>query len=110
MENKEQTMFSSSGSDNDEGNHFVLRLYITGASPNSLRAVENLRLLCEIHLKGKYSLEVIDVYQQAAITEEEQIIALPLLIKTHPLPQRRLIGDMSDTEKVLRGLGIVARL
>jgi hypothetical protein len=61
------------------------------------------------YLKGKYSLEIIDVYQQAAIAEKEQIIALPLLVKTHPLPERRLIGDMSDTAKVLRGLGIVSR-
>jgi circadian clock protein KaiB len=109
MENKEQGTSTFNAENNDESIDFVLRLYITGASPNSLRAVENLTQLCQVYLKGKYSLEIIDVYQQAAIAEKEQIIALPLLVKTHPLPERRLIGDMSDTAKVLRGLGIVSR-
>ncbi|MDB5246144.1 MAG: kaiB 2 [Segetibacter sp.] len=85
---------------------YVLSLFVTGASPNSVRAIINLKQLCETHIKGKYSLEIIDVYQQGLTAEEEQIIALPLLIKRLPLPERRLIGDMSDTAKVLRGLGI----
>ena len=85
---------------------FVLRLFITGATPNSLKAVANIKKICEEHLKGKYSLEIIDVYQQHAIAEQEQLIALPLLIKQQPLPQRRMIGDLSDTEKVLKGLGL----
>jgi circadian clock protein KaiB len=86
---------------------FVLRLFITGATPNSLRAVANIRQICEEHLKGKYSLEIIDVYQQHAIAEKEQLVALPLLIKKQPLPERRLIGDLSNTEKVLKGLGLI---
>jgi circadian clock protein KaiB len=85
---------------------YVLRLFITGATPNSLRAVENLRMICETHLKGRYSLEIFDVYQQQKMAESEQIIALPMLIKKRPLPERRLIGDLSDTEKVLKGLGL----
>jgi circadian clock protein KaiB len=85
---------------------FVLRLFITGTSPNSVRAIKNVRDICEEHLKGRYSLEIIDVYQQAALAKEEQIIALPLLIKKAPGPERRLIGDMSETTKVLRGLGL----
>ena len=85
---------------------FVLRLYVTGASLNSLRAISNLKQICESHIKGNYSLEIIDVYQQKDIAESEQLIALPLLIKTFPLPERRLIGDMSDSKKVLRGLGL----
>ncbi|MEO6287551.1 MAG: circadian clock KaiB family protein [Dyadobacter sp.] len=87
-------------------NDFVLRLFITGASINSGRAVSNLRDICEKYLENNYSLEIIDVYQQQAIAEREQLIALPMLIKCLPLPEKRLIGDMSDTEKVLKGLGI----
>ena len=91
---------------NSEPFKYVLSLFVTGASPNSVRAIVNLKQLCETYLKGKYSLEIIDVYQQGLTAEKEQLIALPLLIKRFPLPERRLIGDMSDTEKVLRGLGI----
>jgi circadian clock protein KaiB len=86
--------------------HYVLRLFITGASINSRRAVVNLKEICETHIKDRYSLEIIDVYQQKSIAEKEQIIALPLLIKSKPEPVRRLVGDMSDTQKVLDGLGI----
>lgn len=86
---------------------YVLRLFVTGASINSLRAISNLKQICEAYIQGSYSLEIIDVYQQKTIAETEQLIALPLLIKSHPLPERRLIGDMSDDHKVLRGLGII---
>lgn len=85
---------------------FVLRLFVTGASPNSVKAISNLKELCELHLPGKYSLEVIDVYQQEEVAKEEQIVALPLLIKKFPYPERRMIGDLSDTDKVLKGLGL----
>jgi circadian clock protein KaiB len=85
---------------------YVLRLFITGATPNSVRAVANLRNVCESYLKGRYSLEIIDVYQQTEIAEKEQLVALPLLIKKLPLPERRMIGDLSNTEKVLKGLGL----
>lgn len=87
---------------------FVLRLFVTGASPNSVRAISNLKELCEEYLQGKYSLEVIDVYQETAIAQQEQIVALPLLIKKYPFPERRMIGDLSDTDKVLKGLGLKA--
>src|SRR5690349_10899194 len=80
---------------------YVLRLYITGASPNSARAITNLKRICDTHIKGRYSLEIVDVYQQNSIAQAEQIVALPLLIRKSPLPERRLIGDMSDTQKVL---------
>ncbi|SKB46246.1 circadian clock KaiB family protein [Dyadobacter psychrophilus] len=90
----------------DDNDHYVLRLFVTGASLNSRRAVVNIKEICETYMKDKYSLEIIDVYQQKTIAEKEQIIALPLLIKSAPLPARRLIGDMSDTKKVLKGLGI----
>jgi circadian clock protein KaiB len=85
---------------------YVLRLFITGANPNSIRAVSNLKQICEDHIRGRYSLEIIDVYQQQEVAEKEQLVALPLLIKKQPLPERRLIGDLSDTEKVLKGLGL----
>jgi circadian clock protein KaiB len=87
---------------------YRLRLFVTGASPNSSRAIENLTNICETYLKGKYELEIIDIYQQPLIAENEQIIALPMVIKSGPLPIRRLVGDMSDTGKVLRGLGLPA--
>ena len=83
-----------------------LTLFVTGASPNSSRAINNLKNICETYLKDKYDLEIIDVYQQPLIAEQEQVIALPMLVKRSPSPLRRLIGDMSDTEKVLRGLGV----
>lgn len=92
--------------DDEYDNHYVLRLFITGASINSRKAVVNLKEICEKYMKDNYSLEIIDVYQEKTLAEKEQILALPLLIKSKPLPARRLIGDMSDTEKVLRGLGI----
>lgn len=101
----ESSQTESDDSDN-EGQPYQLQLYITGASANSVRAVTNLKHVCETYLAGQYSLEVIDVYQQKQVAESEQLIALPLLIKRRPLPERRLIGDMSDTEKVLKGLGL----
>jgi circadian clock protein KaiB len=85
---------------------YVLRLYVTGTSPNSLRSIINIKDICETHLQGRYSLEIIDVYQQETIAMQEQIIALPLLIKKMPLPERRMIGDLSETLKVLKGLGL----
>lgn len=102
-EEREQISISN-GKDTGE---FVLRLFITGATPNSIRAVANIKQICEHYLKGRYSLEIIDVYQQPEIAEREQLVALPLLIKKMPLPQRKIIGDLSDLEKVLKGLGIL---
>lgn len=86
---------------------YVLKLFVSGASPNSVRAINNIQKVLESHLAGKYSLNIIDLYQDKTTAEKEQIIAVPLLIKKLPLPERRLIGDMSDTKKVLDGLGII---
>jgi circadian clock protein KaiB len=88
------------------GEHYVLRLYVTGMTPRSTRAVENVRAICEEHLQGRYDLEVIDIYQQPILAKGEQIIAAPTLIKKLPLPLRRVIGDLSSTERVLLGLDI----
>ena len=85
---------------------YRLRLFITGASTNSTRAVINLKEICETYLKQNYELEIVDVHQQPLLAESEEIIALPMLVKKSPGPERRLIGDMSNTDKVLRGLGI----
>ena len=90
----------------DNREQYVLRLYVTGMTPRSTRAVENVRAICEQHLQGRYDLEVIDIYQQPTLAKGEQIIAAPTLIKKLPLPLRRVIGDLSSTEKVLLGLDL----
>lgn len=92
---------------NGEAPPYRFRLYVTGASSHSVRAIANIKHICETHLAGQYSLEIIDVYQQKQLAELVQLVALPLLIKQTPWPQRRLIGDLSNTEKVLTTLGIV---
>ena len=89
-----------------EGPVFKLRLFVTGATPNSARAIDNIMSICEEHLRERYDLEIIDVYQQPSKAASEQIIALPMLLKSFPLPLKRLIGDMSNRAKVLSGLGL----
>ena len=85
---------------------YVLRLYVTGATSRSVLAISNLKTICEEYLEGKYELEVIDLYKNPLLAKEEQIIAAPTLIKKLPLPFRRIIGDMSNEEKVLMGLDL----
>ena len=107
MTEKDQSSLSEGNYLNQKEHHaYQLRLFVTGASPNSSRAITNLKDICETHLKGNYDLEIVDVYQQPLIVEREQIIALPMLIKKAPGIERRLIGDMSNTGKVLKGLGL----
>ena len=84
---------------------YIFRLYITGASPNSLRAIANTKNICEEYFNENYELEIIDVHQQPSVARLENIIALPLLIKKHPLPEKRLIGDMSNIDRVLNSIG-----
>jgi circadian clock protein KaiB len=86
---------------------YVLRLYVAGMTPRSRRAIENVRTICEEHLEGRYDLEVIDVYQQPKLAKGEQILAAPTLIKKLPLPLRRVIGDMSNIDRVLLGLDLI---
>ncbi len=88
---------------------YVLRLYVTGTTPRSLQAIANIKAICEEHLRGRYDLEVIDLYQQPVLAAGEQIIAAPTLIKKLPDPLRRIIGDMTNTEKVLVGLDLKKR-
>ncbi len=85
---------------------YLLRLYVTGLTPNSLRAIENIKNICEEHLQGRYELEVVDIYQNPVLAQGEQIIAAPTLIKKLPEPLRKFIGDMSQTEKILMGLDL----
>jgi circadian clock protein KaiB len=86
--------------------HYKLRLFVTGSTPRSTRAIANMRRICEENLSGRYDLEVIDVYENPQATKELQIIATPTLIKILPEPLRRIIGDLSDKEKVLAGLNL----
>ena len=85
---------------------YILRLYIAGMTPKSTRAIANIKKICEEELEGRYELEIIDVYQQPEIAATEQIIAAPTLIKKLPLPLRKVIGDLSDKERVVLGLDL----
>ncbi len=86
--------------------HYLLRLYIAGATPRSTQAIASIKAFCEEHLEGRYELEVIDIYQQPSLAQGEQIIAVPTLIKSLPPPLRKLVGDMSSEERVLFGLDL----
>ncbi|HEY9639219.1 MAG TPA: circadian clock KaiB family protein [Coleofasciculaceae cyanobacterium] len=88
---------------------YCLRLYIAGTTPRSMLALQNLKALCETHLQGRYELEVIDVYQSAQALQTDNVMAVPTLIKQLPLPLRRIIGDLSNTEKVLLGLDLIPK-
>ena len=88
---------------------YILRLYVTGSSAVSLRAVYNLKKLCEEHLPNDYDLEVIDIYENPTAAREEQIIAAPTLVKKLPRPLRKFVGNLSNTQKILVGLDIYKR-
>jgi circadian clock protein KaiB len=85
---------------------YVLRLYVTGLTPRSTRAIGTVRDVCEKHLAGQYDLEIIDVYQQPSRITADQIVAIPTLVRCNPEPQRLIIGDMSDRRRLLTGLGL----
>ena len=86
--------------------HYKLRLFVTGSTPRSNRAIENMRRLCQEELHGRYELEIIDVYEHPEATRELQIVATPTLVKMLPEPLRRIIGDLSNRERVLAGLNV----
>lgn len=88
---------------------YVLRLYVTGQTPRSLRAIQNIKRICEEYLQGRYDLEVIDIYQRPSLAKGEKVIAAPTLVKSLPAPIRRFVGDLSDSEKILFGLDIVPK-
>ena len=93
---------------NNENKRFeyTLKLFISGASRNSTKAVKNLQRILEAHVPGRYSLQIIDLYQDKSMAAEEQIVALPLLVRKNPLPEQRLVGDMSNEERVVNRLQI----
>ena len=93
----------------DDQARYILRLYVAGMSPRSRAAIDNLRTICEQYLPGRYELDVVDVYQQPDQARAAQLVAAPTLIRELPLPVRRLLGDLSNTEKVLVGLDLVKR-
>ena len=86
---------------------YILRLFVTGATPNSVRAITNIKSICEEHVRGNYSLEIIDLYTHKEMAEQEQVTAVPMLLKKLPMPMQKLIGDMSDNKKVLSALGLI---
>lgn len=88
---------------------YVLRLYVAGITPRSSKAIRSITEICEKHLKGRYNLEIVDIYQQPTLAKGEQIIAAPTLIKRLPAPLRRFIGDLADTERILVGLDLIPR-
>ena len=90
-----------------EATHYVLRLFITGSTPRSMAAIANIRALCDRYLAGHFELEVVDIYQQPAEAQGEQIIAAPTLVRELPSPPRRMVGDLSDPQKVLLGLNLI---
>lgn len=92
--------------DEQDDQQYVLKLYVTGHTPRSIQAIASIRAICEENLPGRYQLQVVDIYQQPQLAEGEQIIAAPTLIRLLPLPLRKLVGDMSDKEKVLLGLDL----
>ncbi len=92
---------------NDREGKYILCLFVSSKSLNSARAVVNIKAICEKYLKNRYELEIIDIYQHPELAITEQIVALPVLIKKFPVPEIRMVGDLSNTEEVLKGLGIV---
>jgi circadian clock protein KaiB len=85
---------------------YVLRLYVTGATDRSSRAITNIRSFCELYLKGRYDLVVVDIYQQPSLAQTQEIIAAPTLVRSEPLPPKRLVGDFSDRKRLVAGLGV----
>jgi len=95
--------------EDDENEHFNLTLYVAGQTPKSVTAFANLKKICEEHLQGRYTLEVIDLMKFPELAQEHQILALPTVVRRLPTPMRKLIGDLSNTEKTLVGMQINTR-
>jgi circadian clock protein KaiB len=91
-----------------DAEHYVLRLYVSGATPRSVVAIKNIKEICETHLRGRYDLQVIDILQQPARARDARIEAVPTLIKQRPPPMRRLVGDLSHRDRLLVGLGLTS--
>ena len=89
---------------------YILRLYVSGLTPKSTEAISNIKHICEERLTGRYRLEVIDIYQKPHMLKEDQVVAMPTLIRKLPLPLRRIIGNLSNTEHVLQGLDLIEKV
>ena len=98
---------NNSNPDSDPSDKWILRLYVAGQSPKALTAFANLKTICENQLKGKYSIEIIDLLLHPHLGAQDQILALPTLVRKLPVPVRKIIGDLSDTERVLIGLDLL---
>jgi circadian clock protein KaiB len=94
---------------NEAGSKWDLRLYTAGQSPKSLAALANLKKVCDQHLAGRYSIEVIDLLKNPRLAKDDQIVAIPTLVRKLPEPLRRIVGDLSDTERTLVGLQLRER-
>jgi circadian clock protein KaiB len=92
-----------------DGSEYQLRLYVAGQTPKSVLALQNLRRYCEEHLRGKYTIEVIDLLENPQLAEGDQILAIPTLVRRFPSPIRKIIGDLSNEDKVLVGLDLRER-
>lgn len=95
-----------SGDMSGGGGHYALRLYVAGQTRKSLSAIANLKIICEEHLNGRYTVEVIDLVQQPQRAAHDQIVAVPTLVRSLPQPIKRVIGNLADRERVLIGLEI----
>lgn len=104
VESHEPAFANSSNSGDSET--FLLKLYVAGQTPKSLEAFTNLRKICEVHLKGRYEIEVIDLIEEPALARSNQILAIPTLVRSLPIPISRIIGDLSNESQVLMGLNI----
>jgi circadian clock protein KaiB len=96
----------NASADELENKRYVLRLFVRGMTPRSTRAIRAVRALCERRLKDRFELEIVDVYQQPQLIQGEQVFATPTLVKYQPAPMRRIIGDMSDVNRLCHGLGL----
>jgi circadian clock protein KaiB len=90
----------------DQADNWILRLYVAGQTPKCITAFNNLKILCENQLRGKYQIEVVDLLLNPQLSRDDQILAVPTLVRKLPVPVRKIIGDLSDTERVLVGLDI----
>ena len=95
--------------DSPQSGTYVLRLYVAGVTPNSVRAIANLKRICEEHLAGCYQIEVVDLLEHPQLARGDQILAIPTLVRQLPPPMRKIIGDLSNTERVLVGLDLLPR-
>jgi circadian clock protein KaiB len=99
-----RTAGSGSGTDPDSGESWELRLYVAGQSPNSVRAIENLHRACEEHVPGRYRIEVVDLLENPRLAVDDQILAVPTVVRKFPTPIKKIVGDLSDIDRLLVGL------